>query len=262
MSLYIYATSFNNANRVDACLDSLAPLKPKMMVVADNLSVDGTAEKLKAHGVKVISERCTMGRGRQLAMEAVLAVAKDNDKLIYIDTDTVYKKKVIDLIRRRCRTIKHNQMSMFSGISTARTNRKFPWSNLPCAEDAERVARAKTHGCELLDSELQWKVMKSHDPKVANQYYENEATGSSTVQRNKRYAKGIRLLWRMSWIIINQQRGEAHKSFQSYYAICKQKSLFNKCAYFIGYHIANLIGTYSYDKKLSNPEIIHGKPVH
>jgi glycosyltransferase involved in cell wall biosynthesis len=257
--LYIYATSFNNADRIDQCLKSIAPLKPKKIIIVDNLSTDGMLEKLKAHKeITVVSQRCTMGRGRQIALDMILAEADDNDKVLYIDTDTIYKPPWIRLMKRR---IRHNQYSLFGALSTVKTNRKLPWRKLTGGEDFERCARAKVQGCQILDIPKTKNVFVTPEAAVSNIYSDNDpGMGIHMDDRTKRYSRGkLSKIVRLAQFLITQQRAEAHKSFRSYYAICKHKSAFNKCAYFIAYHIANVMGVYSYDKKLCNPELVLGK---
>ncbi|OWP53125.1 N-glycosyltransferase [Candidatus Micrarchaeum sp.] len=101
MTLFIYGTVFNNASRVQACIDSLMPLKYAKIFVVDNYSTDGTYETLKnIENLVVIRKKCSHGLGRKIALEKALNKAGDEDFLMYVDFDTVYNKEYIDLVKK------------------------------------------------------------------------------------------------------------------------------------------------------------------
>jgi glycosyltransferase involved in cell wall biosynthesis len=87
MRLSVCSTTFNAARFVDRWHAMLSSgLWPTEFVVVDNESTDGTAEKLRALGCRVISKKCSMGEGRNLAVAAakepyVFIADADNDYL-------------------------------------------------------------------------------------------------------------------------------------------------------------------------------------
>lgn len=256
---YVYATTFNNADTVDRSLMSIAPLKPKKIFVVDNFSLDDTLSRLKRHGdVVVMQERCRRGAGRGMALEMLLKEADDGDTLVYIDLDTAYKEAWIRHIRHLTKTIRHGQISIFGMMSTAKTNRNLPWADLNNAEDIERLARAKYQGCHIIDLEFEKLTLPDSRAAYSNPYFDNGiGAGELQSSREKRYTtNGIARFVRLVSHVIEGQRGGAYKSFRKYYSICKEKSAFNYLAFFMGYHLANLVGTYSYDDKKSNNEFI------
>ncbi len=262
-NLYIYTTVYNNAGRVDACIKSLMPLKPKKFFVIDNYSTDGTFEVLKKHkNVVVKQQKSTKGGGRGIAMNMALAQAKDNDVMGYIDLDMVYKKPYLRLMKRAFTKIKHDEISFMLQMATAKTNRKLPWNTLNDCEDVERLARAKCSHIKIVDydmlDEISAAIAKDSKLRNKNSYFENDpGAGSSAYSREKRYAGNkINLLYRMIRQIVETQRSGSYKSFKSFYAIVKHKTLGNKIAFWIGYNVANLMGTYSYDSKLNNYEFV------
>jgi glycosyltransferase involved in cell wall biosynthesis len=69
----VCASSYQAASYIDSWVRSLTPFGPFQViriVVTDSLSNDGTAEKLGALGAEVISQKCTLGTGRNLAIGA------------------------------------------------------------------------------------------------------------------------------------------------------------------------------------------------
>ncbi|MGC8588937.1 MAG: glycosyltransferase, partial [Hydrogenobaculum sp.] len=100
-NLYIYGTVFNNAKWVRDSINSIKSLNPKEIIIADAMSNDGTYEILKELNVKVIrtGERMSRGKGRQIALNEVLKIAKPDDFVMYIDLDTIYTQKFIDYVK-------------------------------------------------------------------------------------------------------------------------------------------------------------------
>ena len=79
MMISIYATVFNNSNRVASSLDSIINQLPDFnenfeMVIVDNFSTDGTWEILQEYAdrysnITIFQLECKRGTGRQKAFE-------------------------------------------------------------------------------------------------------------------------------------------------------------------------------------------------
>lgn len=90
----VCATLFNNANRLEETLNRLMKaLKGKNfeIVVVDSYSTDGSFEILKKYAqkygvIKILREKCSRGRGRQIAFEHA-----KGEIIIFVDMDTWYK---------------------------------------------------------------------------------------------------------------------------------------------------------------------------
>jgi glycosyltransferase involved in cell wall biosynthesis len=91
--LSICTTNYNCAHALKQHLDSVySQLDENMFeyIVVDNLSKDDSLTILKEYeqnhdNMKVLSQKCTMGRGRQIAFEN-----SSGEFIMVIDTDTVY----------------------------------------------------------------------------------------------------------------------------------------------------------------------------
>ncbi|MFZ0830013.1 MAG: glycosyltransferase [Thermoplasmata archaeon] len=69
----VCASSYQAAGYIDRWttgLKSFGPYQIQGLVVTDSLSSDGTVDALRAHGAEVISEKCTLGVGRNRAIAA------------------------------------------------------------------------------------------------------------------------------------------------------------------------------------------------
>ncbi len=85
-TLTVCTSTLNAAPFVGRWYDSLRALAPEEVLVVDSLSTDGTPEMLRALGCRVISERCDLGTGRNVAVreargEVVLMTDADNEFL-------------------------------------------------------------------------------------------------------------------------------------------------------------------------------------
>ncbi|MEM3846191.1 MAG: glycosyltransferase [Candidatus Parvarchaeota archaeon] len=93
--LYIYGTVYNNANRVKQSMGSMMKINvEKSIYIIDNYSTDGTYEILKELSKKypniyIKREKCSRGKGRQLAIEIGKNKADDNDLFMTFDLDTI-----------------------------------------------------------------------------------------------------------------------------------------------------------------------------
>ncbi|MCI4353617.1 MAG: glycosyltransferase family 2 protein [Thermoplasmata archaeon] len=83
----VCASSFQAASYIDrwvSHLTSFGPFAIRQIIVTDSLSSDGTPDLLRARGAEVLSERCTLGVGRNRAIAAartpwVLVTDVDNE---------------------------------------------------------------------------------------------------------------------------------------------------------------------------------------
>ena len=84
----ICTTSYNSASAADGFAKPLLKLDEKFeIIVVDNISFDGTADAIKKYEprIKVFSEKCTRGGGRQKAMEL-----SNGSIIIHVDFDVSY----------------------------------------------------------------------------------------------------------------------------------------------------------------------------
>ncbi len=260
MALYIYGITFNNAGTIEASLRSIAALGAKRMFIVDNYSTDGSFKLLQKHRqVDVVQEKCTRGGGRGLALERAMNSTRNDDVIFYVDLDMVYKKAWVNHIKRLARTIGPDEISVFGMLSRVSLNKRLPWKNLNSGEDTERLARAVAGGATVVDIKLLDEIINSNvSDAYSNPYFDNEAVaGLEATSRERRYSSsGIHWAWRMFKRTYEEQRGGAYKTFDSFYAICRNKSSFNRLMFWMAYHTGNLLGTYSYSNKWSNFELI------
>lgn len=110
---YSFCTTIYNS--VETVEKFIMPLmesgKDHEIIVVDNSSTDGTLEKLKSYGsIKTISQKCTRGKGRQIAVDSStkdIVVMLDGD-VEYLDIDGILDKfersvRVDDLWHMYCR---------------------------------------------------------------------------------------------------------------------------------------------------------------
>ena len=255
MTLFIYGTVFNNARRVRACINSLAPLNYKQIFIVDNYSTDGTYDILKSFGkkVKIKRRKCSHGLGRQTALEMALKEVNENDFLMYVDFDIVYKKKFIKRIKYYMEKLKYNEVSLLSMLSRAKINRLVPWRDLMNAQDLERHAHFKSLGFKLIATEEEFNILYGGRG-IKNSYYNDDPTiGQNIIKRNMRYKKSeIQFFIRMLKVLIDDERGSACTAFDKFYSKSSKKNIFNLLIFILTYVIARLKGVYSYSDKKDN----------
>ncbi len=255
MTLFIYGTVFNNASRVQACIDSLMPLKYTKIFVVDNYSTDGTYEILKSFGniVKIKQRKCSHGLGRQIALEMALKEVNQNDFLMYVDFDIAYKKKFIKRIKYYIKKLKYDEVSLLSMLSRAKINKLVPWRDLMNAQDLERHAHFKALGFKLVATEEEFNILYGGKG-IKNSYYNDDPTiGQNIIKRNMRYKKSeIQFFIRMLKVLIDDERGSACISFSEFYSKSSKKNIFNLLIFILTYVIARLKGVYSYSDKKDN----------
>ena len=100
--LFIYGTVYNNANRIQECLESIKNINYSQIFIIDNNSTDGTYEFLEdnKNKYKLTFRRlkCNRGVGRQRSMEMAMEVSSPNDYLMTLDFDTVYDVSFVDFV--------------------------------------------------------------------------------------------------------------------------------------------------------------------
>ena len=102
--LSIYATVYNNRNWIKSSMESIVDKNPFFkkweLVITDNFSTDGTYEFLQKYeskypNIKVYREKCTRGKGRQIALEHT------SGKIVtYVDLDTIYLRKNWEVVNK------------------------------------------------------------------------------------------------------------------------------------------------------------------
>ena len=239
--LKIYGTVFNNAEYIDACLNSLKPLGKLDLYVVDNYSTDRTVEKLfiwnKYFNMHIYEKKCTRGAGRQLALEYLKSESSPEDLAFYIDFDTVYSNKFVETILSASKTIKDNELSI-AMLGTVRTQKLAEWKDLNVGEDWERMAHFVSKGVKILE-------IITPDGSYGTNRNQNEAR---QYKRELFYSKSkIRLFKNL----IDEHRGLAYKKWRG-----MAKHSTSITASYIVHLIALILGTYSYDKELDNRELV------
>ena len=266
--IYIYGTVFNNASRINDCLESIKPLEPEHIFIVDNYSNDLTYEILSnTKNVTVIQKHCNRGLGRDMALEMLRSAhPNDDDLTLYIDMDVIYKKKWIDLVKGLQDSIKDNQIHIFSGIANAKTQLSFDWKNLMMGEDWERLARMKKSGVEIIGIKDAQELIDrgAIDRKVMwdNEWNMNDVSTDFQADRERRYAKNkLQLMMRWYITLVDGARGIGYHSLSDFYSTYKRlrgDSLFARTVFTIAYMIATIKGIYRYDDKLSNDSYVMG----
>jgi len=195
--LYIYGTVYNSKNRVIQSLDSIMGINIKKSIyIVDNYSSDGTFEllhnNLDKYNMVVIQARCTRGWGRYLAIQKAEEKASPDDMFMFIDLDTRYNEEFARLVEYAYAHIDHKTVFLDNHLCYYNVNHAVPWKDLTAAEDVEREARFINLGYQL--------VYPSNKPALE----ENEAV---TIDREKRYAKGIEYYKRKSRSAMDVLRG-------------------------------------------------------
>ena len=245
--LKIYGTVFNNAEYIDACLNSLKPLGKLDIYVVDNYSTDDTVNKLffskwndYYFNMHIYQKECTRGAGRQLALEHLISESNPEDLAFYIDFDTVYSNKFVKTILSRSKTIKDNELSI-AMLGTVRTQKLAEWKDLNVGEDWERSAHFVSKGIKILE-------IITPDGSYGTNRNQDEA---KQYKRELFYSKSkIRLFKNL----IDEHRGIAYKNWRG-----SAKHLTSITASYIAHLIALVLGVYSYDKKLDNRELVLSK---
>lgn len=84
----VCASSYRAAAYCEAwfrSLQSVPGMEIHRWIVTDSLSDDGTADRLRALGVEVLSQKCTVGTGRNLAISEAVS-----DWVLVVDSDNAY----------------------------------------------------------------------------------------------------------------------------------------------------------------------------
>ncbi len=253
-------TSYKNSNRIAQCLKSLEALSPEGIYVTDNCSEDGTYEILVKHPkVVTFREKCRRGRGRDIALNAILKVAKPEDCILQVDPDVIYMKAYVNFIKKKMKTIKDNVMYADMGsLSTAKTNIDLHWTPLNASEDTERFAHAIEKGITVhkfrVKNEEEW-----------DKYWDGErlAGGNKKADREARYeVNQIGKYIRWFRHLVDDERGLAIKSFSGFYSMATSKSAFSYSVYLVSYIVAKVKGIYVHDPILDNGEIIRKRAVY
>ena len=272
--IYIYASVYNNGNTVERCIDSLAPLMPYKMFIVDNYSSDGTYEKLRKYKqIVVVQNKCTLGKGRNLAMNMALRLANSDDPMFIMDLDNMLKPLAIRRIKRKINNLEDNTFYWWVCMGKSSVHAKVPWRDLISGEEVEHEAHAISLG------------IKTHhfDTVTVYNHLIKDLGGSpdlSFSQRQQRYAKGfIGKSIRLYRCLIDAQRGYAFKSVGDFLANSTNKEsngtprssrslkkdalhmIMYYIAYTSAYVIAHILGVYSYDKKLNNLELADKSPL-
>jgi glycosyltransferase involved in cell wall biosynthesis len=237
--LYLYGTVYNNANRIQGCLESIKNLDYKRLFVVDNYSTDGTYEFLEKnkerYKIELMRLKCNRGIGRQISMESAIKVSTMDDYLMTIDFDTIYFQYFINFINEIIKEKYKN--CVFNSYLCLRDANSIPWKPVNNGEDWERNANFIYHGYTLFDK----KIVGINE----------EVIGS----RDKRYAKGLKLYYRLFKNAIELQRTWCFKSFKENYEFANKQSKLNerrKLILFLTYIIAKMEANYCYDKSLNN----------
>lgn len=258
LKLFVYGTVFNNIKWLDLSINSIKLLDPAGIFVVDNFSTDGTYEKLKSMSkVHVIHRKCSHGYGRQLALEELLKYSEDDDFVMYMDFDTIYKKSYIKLIGKTMKILDDKEVFIFGMLSKACANKYIPWRDMLTSEDLERHAHFKSSGYKIIGTKEQF-MMLYGGTGLHNPYYDNDLkTGSNFYKRHSRYkVSTLRFMIRMFKVLIDNERGVAFKSFSEFYQQSNDKRFSRKLIFLIAYLLAKLLGVYSYSRSFNNIEYV------
>jgi glycosyltransferase involved in cell wall biosynthesis len=256
-NLNIYGTVFNNAEYIEACISSIKLLAKDRKIalwVVDNYSTDGTIDKLmemsknkeytKYIDFHIYQAKCSRGRGRQIALDYAIRYSySPNDLAMYIDFDTIYTKKYVELINKIIPIIQDGEVyiNIIGMLATINTNKLVSWRNLNVGEDTERGAHFVSKGVKLI-AKIPFSATNGTD------YALNRDVNKKFWSERERTYGGI---LRIINGLIEEHRGVAYKNFTG-------DCIHTKCkiASFFAHIIASIKGVYSYDKKLNNKELI------
>lgn len=254
--LFIYGTVWNSSEVVTESVQSIRGLNPQLIVVIDNYSKDGTYEKLKKmDGVFVKQARCNRGEGRNLALKIITDMCNDDDMLLYVDLDTIYKDKFIKIINDARRLIRPNELYVRTMLSFAKVNKTLNWKPLNYGEDWERLARAKRAGIHLFTMEAEYSEGRSLFLSLDNDFFRNRPEKTNIVQREYSYRNSFLLTYvRIFKQLIDYQRGICFKSFKDYTKMdgIEKYPSYYRSFLILPYVLAKIIGCFCYDSKIDN----------
>jgi len=198
----VCATTYNNAGRLKACLDSIIKALVDLdfeVVIVDNYSTDGSHEIIRdyAHryaNIKVLRCSCSRGLGRQLAFEN-----SSGRYIITIDTDTKYYSEKLHKILV---AYKQGKLGKLTAVNFWGSLGIYPrplvekaggWRDYNVGEDHDFLARL-SKVCSSIFLPINMEM---------NEPYEEwrnkgsiEALRFGTITREKRYFQGLQLIKR------------------------------------------------------------------
>ena len=255
-TLYIYGTVYMNGKTIQKSIESLLPLTKKFnlyLSIIDNFSTDNTYEWLMSSSNKyknvtfyVKQIKCNRGKGREIALNHILNIAKPNDFTFYIDFDTIYTRKIHKYIINFVNERDKNKIGI-GHLSLIKYNYGINWKNLNYGEDIERGAHFK------------YKGYKIYITPPGNSFGINQDRGNSLKERERVYAKGLKYYIRLFSNAIDTERGFAFKNFPEFYKSSKIKSKFRLLVFYFAYLIARIKGIYSYSNKDNYSYILSDK---
>mgnify|MGYP001626389384 CR=1 FL=1 len=151
--LSIYATVYNNRNWIKSSMESIVDKNPFFkkweLVITDNFSTDGTYEFLQKYeskypNIKVYREKCTRGKGRQIALEHT------SGKIVtYVDLDTIYLRKNWEVVNKISKIVKRKEV--IGGVMYKKDVLDAGgWRDLNASEDTEFFARLAYNGMKMM----------------------------------------------------------------------------------------------------------------
>ncbi|MDG7000689.1 MAG: glycosyltransferase family 2 protein [Nitrososphaerota archaeon] len=150
----ICITNFNNALTLRSSLNSILHQIDERfeVVVVDNLSTDGSAEILKEYEkdgkIRLISHKCSRGKGRQLAFENSIGTYV----IANLDTDDIFEKNLFTIIKHYHRLCE----GTFTWVVTMnRSGRQGGWVTI-----APREVIAKIGGWNDLQRGEDWEIAR------------------------------------------------------------------------------------------------------
>ena len=157
----ILITNYNTANTIKASLESiLSQIEDSdsfEVIVVDNMSNDGSERILRefeSQGkIKLISARCSRGKGRQIAFEN----SKGQVLIINMDMDTIFKPRLKEVLKMYHQFEKKYEKFILSFNGGAVVSRKLVkevggWRDLQRGEDTELRWRLEMTGAVCVDS--------------------------------------------------------------------------------------------------------------
>ncbi len=245
-SVSVYGTVYNNARTVVNCVLSIQRIMnmigvPWEIVVTDNYSTDGTYEILsklaKIFPIKVIRERCSRGKGRDLALKL-----SNGYCVMYVDFDMELKSFASKVIEYYIENIDNNIVYMPFGFTTRTSALRIGgWRNLNHGEDTEFFARA---------------AVKARLVQVLVPIPRREEWTQGP--RRRRYARGeFQYLRRLARDRVDSFRACApnYAQFKEIY-VRNSSSILGKIFKSVLYLVARTRGLYKYCRFLGNDELI------
>ncbi|MGC9150068.1 MAG: glycosyltransferase, partial [Candidatus Micrarchaeia archaeon] len=148
MGISICTTTYNNAIYLPKFFEGVKRINFDEIIFVDNFSKDSSEklikkfkEKMKKFGKEVvyIKEKCSRGKGRQIAFEN-----SKYETIITLDTDTFYYSHLINKIIKNYKKIKPSCLTAYQsfGIYTRETLKKVGgWRDLNSNEDFDLWVR-------------------------------------------------------------------------------------------------------------------------